>query len=260
MDASTVIRHEGNRFADVLAAVDPATPVPTCPDWTAADLLWHLTEVHLFWGGILAEGALTNEEVARIDEAKPPRPDTIGDALAIREQATTALAAQLSSLADTEPRWTWWTQDQTVGFTRRMQVCEVTMHRIDAELTAGGPVTPIGDEVATLAVDHCIDVMRAWLPDWASWQSAATVEFRATDTGHRWLVDLGPVTGVDPDGNQESWQRLARAAADAAPSGTVTGTAQQLARWTWNRGSDVAVTGTDQAVAAVTAAINEGLD
>lgn len=260
MDASTVIRHEGNRFADVLAATDPSASVPTCPDWSAADLLWHLTEVHLFWSAILAEGARTGAEVAAIDEGKPPRPDTIGETLAIREQATTALANQLSNLSDTESRWTWWTRDQTVGFTRRMQVCEVTMHRVDAELTAGAAVTPIGDDVATLAVDHCIDVMRAWLPDWASWEHVATVEFRATDTGQSWLVDLGPVAGVEPGGGEETWQRITRAAAGATPTATVTGTVQQLARWTWNRGCEVTVTGTDHAVAAITAAITEGLD
>lgn len=52
--------------------------------------------------------------------------------------------------------------DQTVGFTRRMQTYEATMHRVDAELTAGLPVGPIAPDVAASAVDHAIDVMWGW--------------------------------------------------------------------------------------------------
>ena len=29
--------------------------LPSCPDWTVADLLWHLTEVHDFWRTVVAE-------------------------------------------------------------------------------------------------------------------------------------------------------------------------------------------------------------
>src|SRR5690349_19460608 len=43
------IRAESARFSDVLADCDPAAPVPSCPDWTAADLLWHLVGVQDWW-------------------------------------------------------------------------------------------------------------------------------------------------------------------------------------------------------------------
>ena len=85
--------------------------------------------------------------------------------LALREQATTALLDQLGRLDDAEPRWTWWPADQTVGFTRRMQTYEATMHRVDAELTAGLSIGTIAPDVAAGAVDHAVDVMWGWLPD-----------------------------------------------------------------------------------------------
>jgi len=41
---------ESARFADAIRLAPPAARVPSCPDWTADDLLWHLAEVQFFWG------------------------------------------------------------------------------------------------------------------------------------------------------------------------------------------------------------------
>ncbi|MDL9935727.1 hypothetical protein QSJ18_03115 [Gordonia sp. ABSL1-1] len=53
MDRAAVIAVESQRLADACARADPGTRCPTCPDWTPADLLWHLVNVHLFWGEIV---------------------------------------------------------------------------------------------------------------------------------------------------------------------------------------------------------------
>ena len=55
MDYLAHLRADSERFAQALNTCDPTTPVPSCPDWTASDLLWHLGEVQLFWGTIVAE-------------------------------------------------------------------------------------------------------------------------------------------------------------------------------------------------------------
>ena len=59
------IRTESARFREVLAGCDPAARVPSCPDWSAADLLWHLATVQRWW--------------AEVVTARPSRP-----ALAVR--------------------------------------------------------------------------------------------------------------------------------------------------------------------------------
>ncbi|WP_235738737.1 maleylpyruvate isomerase N-terminal domain-containing protein [Nocardioides alcanivorans] len=41
--------HESARFRAVLTDADPEARVPSCPEWNAADLLRHLTEVQYFW-------------------------------------------------------------------------------------------------------------------------------------------------------------------------------------------------------------------
>src|SRR3954471_12703430 len=74
VDRLSIIESESRRLAEVLAGADPDNRCPTCPDWTAADLLWHLTEVHLFWAGVLSQDARTEADLAAVEQAKPERP------------------------------------------------------------------------------------------------------------------------------------------------------------------------------------------
>ncbi|HKV21986.1 MAG TPA: maleylpyruvate isomerase N-terminal domain-containing protein, partial [Mycobacterium sp.] len=103
MDRLAIIDAEARRFAEVLAPIDPDTRCPTCPDWSAADLLWHLTEVHYFWAGILTQGVLSESELPAVEAAKPGRPSTVGELLALREDATTRLVRALAARDDAEP-------------------------------------------------------------------------------------------------------------------------------------------------------------
>ena len=168
MDRIDVIDREARRFAETLSSGDPAARVPTCPEWDARALLWHLTGVHRFWADVLAQDPQTEEEVGALEQEGIQPPGSIEEILPLRAAATADLLAQLRVLSDDEPRWTWWDTDQTVGFTRRMQTYEATMHRIDAELTAGTEVSAIEPDVAAGAIDQCLDVMWGWMADWSS--------------------------------------------------------------------------------------------
>lgn len=253
-----VIRTEADRFAEVLGAADPAARCPTCSDWDATDLLWHLTDVHCFWAEILRTGAVTDEDVAVIEAAKPARPETVGELLARRDEATTALLSQLAELRDDEPRWSWWGPDQTVGFTRRMQTYEATFHRVDAELTARVPISPIAADVAAGAVDHCIDVMWGWMPPWAIYSPLATAAFAATDTDQVWTVELGHWDGVGPEsGKSFDEPRAVRGA--GSPDVTVVADSEQLARWAWSRRGEVAIDGSPTGRSALERLIANGI-
>jgi uncharacterized protein (TIGR03083 family) len=259
MDRVTIIRTEAQRLADVLAAVGPDARCPTCPDWSASDLLWHLTKVHHFWAGVLAQDARTNADIEAVEQAKPKRPTAMADLLALRDRATAALLEQLDRLDDTAPRWSWWPPDQTVGFTRRMQTYEATMHRVDAELTAGLPIGPIAPDVATGAVDHAVDVMWGWRPEWATYKPRAVVEFAAPDVNHRWLVEFGHWTGTGPEsGTKFDMPRAVRATA-GEPTATVTAPAVDLALWAWTRGGSVEISGQPAALAALDAMVTNGM-
>ncbi|SHJ84637.1 TIGR03083 family protein [Tessaracoccus bendigoensis DSM 12906] len=233
-EPTAVIRDEAARFATVLAEVDGATPVPSCPGWTAADLLWHLTEVHLFWSSVIASGATTDEQVQAIEEHPPVRPTTRSEVLSRRARATEDLLAALLSGPLDAPAWSWFPPDQSVGFTVRMQTHEATIHRVDAELTAGLPISPIRADVAAAGIDHVLDVMWNWVPTSAEKVPLGVVELRPTETQPR-LVELYRWTG-------EAWgqpfkdQIGGRRAPDGVhPDAVIEGPAQQLDLLVWSR-------------------------
>jgi len=253
MDATSFITRESDRFASVLASLDPITPCPSCPGWTARDLIAHLTQVHHFWATVLAEDIRSDEDASRIDDSPPELPESIDEILPVRAAATRALTAALDNLDDAEPRWTWWPSDQTVGFTRKMQVCEAVMHRVDAELAAGLDPSPIDRDVAAHCLSHCVNVMWGWLPDGASHTSRGIV--RIASDGQEWFIDVGdyPGTGGEPI------PRAQRAAAGAEPTVEIAGDLEELARWAWGRGGQVMITGDKTGVAAMEGLIAAGI-
>lgn len=259
MNRDAVIGAEAQRFAEVLERIAPDAHCPTCPEWNAADLFWHLVEVHGMWAGVLSENARTDADAEAVEASLPERPNSIAEMLPLRAEASAALLDQLGRLDDAEPRWSWWEPDQTVGFTRRMQTYEATMHRVDAELTAGLEIGPITDVVAAGAVDHCVDVMWGWQPDWASYEPQARAEFRATDTGKRWLVDIGYWAGTDPDSGQHFAVPRAERASDDDATVTVQAPVADLVLWAWTRGGTVQVDGQPRAREALDALIANGI-
>src|SRR5690625_5600171 len=61
MNHEDVIAAESERFASVLATAHPRAQCPTCPEWNAADLLWHLTGVQHFWANVLSQDVRTED-------------------------------------------------------------------------------------------------------------------------------------------------------------------------------------------------------
>lgn len=252
-DPYLVIDTEGARIGEVLSRIDLDSPVPTCPDWTARDLLKHVIEVHDFWAAVVGD-QLMGEAVGAYEESRPPIEGDADDLPRQREEATGRLVAALRRRDASEPAWSWFGPDQTVGFSLRMQPQEATMHRVDAELTAGVEVSPIADEVASAGIDHVLDVMLNWVPESAQITPGGVVELRATDTGERWLLELfrwsGSAWGQDFE-NQIGGRRATAAQADgtAEPVAWVTGPVQELDLLVWSRPASVERSG-DEGVLA----------
>ncbi len=98
IDFDEVLAVNSTRFREVLAGVPDAARVPSCPDWSAADLLWHLTEVQGFWATIVEEGLHTDEEVHAV--LAPPRRADRGAALAQFDAVSARLRAGLAAARD----------------------------------------------------------------------------------------------------------------------------------------------------------------
>lgn len=258
IDVDEVLARSSARFRAVLAGVPDAAPVPSCPDWSAADLLWHLTEVQSFWATIVADGLLLDEQVQAV--AAPVRPAGRADALALFDAASGRLRAGLRAARDDEPVWSW-SADHTIGWVRRRQAHEALVHRVDAELAAGLP-SEIDSAAAEDGVDELLGQFGSEPPAWGAFDpSGILVEVRSALTGRSWWVRLGRFRGVDPAGGAHDEPDFQPAAgsgpADGPADAVLEGTAPDLLLWLWGRadGSGVTAVGDPAARAALRAAL-----
>jgi uncharacterized protein (TIGR03083 family) len=244
------IRSDSARFREVLTTCDPAARVPSCPDWSADDLLWHLTTVQHWWCAMVSNRPQSPDEMGY---QEPDRPEGREALLAAYDDAHASFVAAIEAADPAEPAWSWSGDpaDHTVGFTYRRQAHEALIHRLDAELAAGA-LTPLDATLATDGVDEVLDVMYGGLPPWGSFAPLPQfLEFRLTDAGTSIWTQLGIFSGTPPKGGAISDEKDMHVVSDpGVPADTVvTGDAGAIDAWLWHRrdDTDIAVTG-DRAV------------
>jgi uncharacterized protein (TIGR03083 family) len=235
MDTSTyveLVRDEARRFFDVLDGVDLGAAVPSCPDWSVADLLYHLAEVHDMWAQVAGQ---LLQDPGDIVELPRPSDEQLRATLADR---TAALVAALSSRSPEDRCWSWSELGDDIAWVARRQAHEALVHRVDAELAAGVEVTPVAPEVAADGVDELVRGFLVGVPDWAQLDlDGVTVGVWCTDVGTRHVLALGRMTGTSPNSGR-SYDLPAASLAEAATpvDGEVAGPAWALDRWLWGRG------------------------
>lgn len=232
------LARESARFALVLDGTAQQARVPSCPEWTADDLLWHLAKVQWFWGSIVRD-RITTFDVAKELELQRPAWPSLRELYA---RASTDLGELLASSPPETRVWTWADEDQTVGFVRRRQAQEALIHRVDAELTAGSR-TSMDAALSADGVDEMLRLMYGGdQPAWGAFtpDSGQTLRIDAIDTGDSWQVSLGRFTGTDP-GDQEPRDQPAIDVTVAGQgmnaAATISGAAADLDCWLWHRPS-----------------------
>lgn len=247
LDFSTYLHHlrdESARFRAALVGSDPAARVPSCPDWDATDLMWHLgAGVQGFWADIIEQRPQGPAE-GRTD---PPRPATFAEALARFDLDHGRLITALESADPAEPAWTW-SEEQTVGFTIRRQAHEALIHRVDAEQTAGLPVEALDRALAADGVEEVLAVMFGGCPPWGSFTPLPHhLRIDLTDAEASLWVQLGRFTGTDPTSGKVYDENDIRVVADPGldPDATIKCRADVANLWLWDRGDDseIAVAG-----------------
>jgi len=229
----------------VLATCDPAARVPSCPDWDAADLLWHLTTVQHWWCAMVTNRPQSPEEMGYVE---PERPEGYDALLAAYDHAHAAFVAAVETADPADPAWSWSGDpaDHTVGFTYRRQAHEALIHRLDAELASGAP-SPLDPALATDGVEEVLDVMYGGQPPWGSFDPLPHyLEFRLTDTGTSVWTQLGIFAGTTPEGHEISGEKDMHVVPDpGVPADTVVvGAAGDMDAWLWRRADDgITVTG-----------------
>jgi uncharacterized protein (TIGR03083 family) len=209
------IRDNATELVDAAELAGSDARVPTCPEWTVADLLGHIGRVHRWAAGNAErapdDGFWPGSEI----EIPPPaaRPAWVRDGA--RE-----LAATLDRAPD-QPAWTWMTPN-TIGFWQRRQAHETAMHRVDAQ-AASGDAHAIDGELAADGIDEWLQIVgnTPWRPPPTG--NGESLHFHCTDVEGEWMVRLVP-DGVEIE--------RVHAKGDVA----VRGTASDVLCWLQGRG------------------------
>ena len=155
-------------------------------------------------------------------------------------QGCTDLVAALVAAPDDLQCWTFLAAPSPRAMWARRQAHETAMHRVDAQLAAGIPVTPCAPAFAADGID---ELLMLFVPRRSSKLRAdppATLAVRCTDVDASWLLRM------DADGVTTT---AGTSSDDAGAACTVSGTADDLYLALWNRtgADDLAVEG-DRAV------------
>ena len=192
-----------------------AARVPSCPEWTVADLVVHMGVV---WGW----AADIVETRVRADGGTAPEGR---EGAALLSWAQGQAERLVDALGSADPDADCWTfgQPRSIRFWFRRQALETTLHAWDAQGALGTPAH-IGPDVAADGVDEHLSVMvpRALRLRPDAW-TGQTVHLHRTDGDGEWVVRLGP-------GN-EVLVEYGHSKADAA----LRGTAEALWLWCTNR-------------------------
>ncbi len=198
--------------------------VPTCPDWTGADLVQHVAEVFLHKTETMRQGAWPT----------PWPPEAPADRLAALDDSYRRLVAEFTHRDPADHALTWYGPDQTVGFWLRRMAHETVVHRLDAELAAGMPHAPVPADLAVDGIDELLTCFLVYasdeypdeLGDHLADCDGRTVQIATGGVG--WQVRLGPAAVT-----------VERGVADAEAG--VSGEPGDVLRWVWRRAGDEVV-------------------
>jgi uncharacterized protein (TIGR03083 family) len=197
--------------------------VPTCPEWTGADLVRHVAVVYLHKA----------ETMRRGEWPEPWPPDLSGEPpIGALDRAYTELVGELSSRDPDSHAVTWYDPVQTVGWWTRRMAQETVIHRVDAELAAGVALAPIPEDLALDGIDELLECFLSFST--RNWPEEST-ELPGCD-GRAVLIDAGAarwVVRLDPTG--------VRLEPDGETGADVRGTPDVVLRWLWRRVGNDAV-------------------
>ena len=208
--ACDAVERHTRRLVETVRHADPATPVPTCPGWTLADLVRHVGTVHRWTEHLVRTGATTRVRAAEVPLDLPAGPAGLPDWLAAG--AETALA----TLRAADPGTPVWSPggDPHVRYFPRHVLFETVVHLSDAELALGRE-PGLAPGTAADGIDAFLENL-PYLPEAAEQvarldRDGTSIRLTATDSGAAWTVVLG--------GGGFTWHRRGEGAASAAVEG-----------------------------------------
>lgn len=207
--------------------------VPGCPELTLEQTLRHVGSVH---------------RVTRLwvrDGRRPEyweRSPSEGDLVGFVRTGVQELLTELRVHDPADPCDTWWPADRTHGFWRRRMAHETTVHRVDIQAAAGGPVDPIDPEIALDGIDELLFLWFGYRLNELRMSSPRQGAVALSAAQRRWLAIF--------ERGRSSARRVGDADARSADA-MVSGDPMAVYLWSWGRLPDqsVHISGDQEAVA-----------
>jgi uncharacterized protein (TIGR03083 family) len=152
VDYRAALIDETRAFGELIRAADPATPVPTCPEWTLRQLLRHVGRGNRWAAQIVADRLDEPLDPRDVREGKPPE-DADAAIDWLNEGARLVIDAADGAGAHTQV-WTFLGPKRADWWIRR-RLHEATVHRADAAIALG--------ENYRLAPELAADGIDEWL-------------------------------------------------------------------------------------------------
>lgn len=235
-------RTETARFAELLDDADLALRVPACPEWTVADLAFHVGWVLDRFRRIAGDRLTERDQVRELGVID--RPATDAELPAWFRDRVAEMDPVLAGLDPHEPVWNFTRAPHDGAWVRRRMHHELVVHRHDLE-EALGATTPIDDEVAADGVAELMSVLSTAGGRWDG-QRRATIQVTEDTMGRTWRLRLEP-------GERPVFDDISEGAADVILHGA--GAPLLLTLWRRRPLDAVTTTGDDVLADDVLAAI-----
>lgn len=216
----SLLEQQGARLVAAGQRAGWDTVVPSAPLWSVRDLVRHQGLVHRWATANLEAGGACVDDAAYEQTLVYPADDELPSWFG---QGLDRLLHVLATTSDTQPVWTFFAGATPRQFWLRRQLHETAVHRMDAELAAGEPLSVVPSPMAVDGIDELLSGFLQRPTARLRAQEPWTVAVVTADAS--WTVHVSaepPVTVRE------------RRPADA----TISGPAPQLYAYLWNRASD----------------------
>jgi uncharacterized protein (TIGR03083 family) len=208
------------------SSADLDAQVPSCPGWTVSDLVFHVGEVYLHKVAIMRTGKWP-EDWPPPELAREPK-------LALLDRGYAELTETFAELGPEAFAVTWIDDNQTVAFWIRRMAQETVIHRMDAQLAAGLPVSPARDDLAIDGVDEVLTWFLA--PQAEGLAEVGLADLASPDEKDAVQVTAGPATWtVYPTATKAT---VAGGPPETSPHATIKAAPDPMLRWLWGRAPD----------------------
>lgn len=177
MDFRAALLEQTREFGDLIRSADPATPVPTCGDWTLRQLFRHVGRGNLWAAQIVGEHRSTPLDPRDVRGGRPPEdPDA---AIEWLNDGAKAVIGAVDRVGSDARVWTF-LGIRPAGWWIRRRLHEATVHRADAALALGA-MFDLSPELAADALSEWIDRTCVDTRQSAALDRGQSIHLHATD-------------------------------------------------------------------------------